>query len=200
MKALKLAVLFLVAFATPALAQTAPTITFTAQTITGDGSVVPVLTWSTNPAATSCTASGDWTGTKGAAGSETLPATQFSRTYNLACAWPADAQATLTWVAPTVNVNGTPYTDPKGFKVYFGPTSTTMTQTKTITSPSTVSTVITPLAIGSWSFAVTAINSRDVESAQSNVASKTIAAGAASGSVGITVNPKPANPTGLVVQ
>lgn len=201
MKALTLALLLAISgFAAPALAQTAPTITFTAQTTTGNGSVVPVLTWSTSPAATSCTASGDWSGTKAAAGTETLPATQFSRTYNLACTWPADTQATLTWVAPTQNTNGTAYSDPKGFNVYFGTSPTAMTQVKAVTSPTAVSTVVSPLAIGTWSFTVKAVNSRDVESDPSNVATKTIAAGAASASVGITVNPKPANPTGLAVQ
>ena len=43
------------------------------------------LTWSSTNA-TSCTASGDWSGAKGASGSETVtPATEGSETYTLSC-------------------------------------------------------------------------------------------------------------------
>src|SRR5438477_5923085 len=89
-------------------------ITFTAQTVSGDGSVVPALTWSTAPVATGCTASGaaNWTGAKGPSGAQTLAAITSSATYNLTCNWPADTTATVTWTNPVQNTDSTPYTDP----------------------------------------------------------------------------------------
>ena len=63
-------VLFLAAGA--AQAQTAGTVTLRANPTSATGSIVPVLTWSTNPVATSCTASGGWSGTKAASGTQTL--------------------------------------------------------------------------------------------------------------------------------
>jgi hypothetical protein len=49
-----------------AQAQTAGVVTLTANRTSNVGSFAPVLTWSTNPVAQSCTASGGWSGTKAA--------------------------------------------------------------------------------------------------------------------------------------
>jgi hypothetical protein len=95
--------IILAVFSVSANAQAAsPTLTFTAQTTTGNGSVVPALTWATSPAAQSCTASGDpaWTGTKAAAGTQTLAAITSSKTYQLVCTWPGDTTATISWTDP----------------------------------------------------------------------------------------------------
>ena len=67
--------------ATPAFAQNV--INFSTDIAQADGVATPTLTWSTSPAASSCVASGQWSGEKGAAGSETLPAITESATYNL---------------------------------------------------------------------------------------------------------------------
>lgn len=196
----RLALFLMALFAAGALhAQTAGTINFTAETTTGDGSVVPVLTWSTSPAATSCTASGDWSGPKGPAGTETLPAITGSRTYNISCSW-VDDKATITWTIPTENTNGTAYTDGKGFKIYYGTTLAALTQVATVDSPTATSHVIQPLAAGTWHFVMTAVNQRDMESERTNPVSKVVGAVSGERSVGITVNPVPNPPDNVVVE
>lgn len=195
--ALVLIALVAIGYANRADAQAAGTITFTTQTTTGDGSVVPLLTWSTAPAATSCTASGDWTGTKAAAGTETLAAITQSRTYNLTCTWPGDTQATLSWTPPTTNTDGSALTDLASYVIYYGTTASNLNQQVNVANPATTSRVVTGLTPATWFFAMTAINARAVESARTGTVSKTISAATASRSVGITVNPRPNAPTGV---
>jgi len=196
-----LSTVVLALFALPVLAQQAGTITFTAQTMTGDGSVTPILTWSTAPAATQCVASGDWSGNKGNAGTESLPPITSSKTYNLTCSWPGDNRATLSWTAPTTNTNGTSYTDPGGYRIYYGTSPTALNQIIAISNPATLTRIIEPLTPATWYFALTAFNVLNVESARSNTVNKVITGAASdSKSIGITVNPVPMPPTGLTVQ
>lgn len=175
----------------------AQTLTFTSNTVTGDISVTPTLTWSTTPAAASCTASGDWTGAKAVSGTQTLAAINSSKTYNLACTWPGDTTVTARWVAPTTNTNGSAYTDPKGYKLYWNTGAANEAtvragQSRVINDPATLTTTVTGLATGVWNFGVMAVNQRDIESPISNIASKTITAtSSVTRSVGITVNPQP---------
>jgi hypothetical protein len=176
------------------------TITFTAEVTSGVESVVPVLTWDTSPLADSCTASGDWSGDKGAAGTETLPAISGSATYNIECEW-ISASALLTWTAPTQNTDGTPYTDPKGFKIYYDQTQGGPYENVVdLVDPNATTHVVSPLIPGTWFFTSTAYNQLDVESDKSNEASKIVGTANETDSVGITVNPKPNAPTSLGVQ
>lgn len=184
----------------PANAQTTPTITFTAQTTTGAGKVTPILTWSTAPAGATCVASGDWTGTKAASGSQTLADITKSSTYNLACTWPAESTAVLTWTAPTLNTDGSAYTDPKGFGVFWGTSATALTSTQVLNDPSLRTYTVTGLTAGTWYFAMTAINQANVSSAMTNVASKVLTTSTTTKTVGIVVNPMPNPPSGLTVQ
>lgn len=181
-------------------AQTAPVLTFTPSTTTGAGSVVPVLTWSTTPVASSCTASGDWSGTKAASGTETLAAITQSRTYNLTCTWPAGTSATLRWTPPTTNTDSSSLTDLRGYTVHYGTSATAMAQSKNITNAGALSDTVTGLAVGTWYFCVRAVNAASVSSECSNTASKTLSASNMNRSVGIVVNPKPSNPTGLTAE
>ena len=176
----------------------AGTLSFTTATATGNGSVTPVLSWSTVPVATGCTASGAWSGAKAASGTETLPAITTSKTYNLLCSWADLSQAIVNWVPPTQNTDGTAYTDAKASRVYYGPTSSSMTTTVDVPVPATSKTV-TGLATGIWFFNVHAVNQLGVESGPSNTASKTIGSTTSTESVGITVNPVPMPPTAVTV-
>ena len=188
-----------------AAGQTTPTLTFTAQTTTGAGSVVPVLTWATTPAATTCTASGDWSGVKAAAGTQTLAAIATSQTYQMICTWPGDTTATLTWTPPTRNTNGTTLakcasqtaTGPclRSYIVHEGPTDTTIANPRTIDDRNAVSYAWTGLSAGPHYFGVKAVNGDGVASALSNVATKTITTTqSVTRSIAITVNPQPEAP------
>lgn len=208
-----LAAVALATFAPIAAGQTAPTLTFTAQTVTGAGSVEPQLTWSTTPAATSCTASGatDWTGTKPASGTATLAPITASRTYTMTCSWPGSTTATLTWVAPTQNTDGTAIakcaaqtdTGPclREFSVHRGASATALSDSRMVNDRNATTYAWTGLTAGTHFFAVRARTGQGVESALSNVVSKVISGTTSvNRTVGITVNPQPNPPTGLTVE
>lgn len=190
------------------------TITFTAQTTTGDGSVVPALTWSTAPAATGCTASGaaGWTGAKGPSGTQTLPAITQSATYNLTCTWPGDTTATVSWVNPTQNTDSSPYTDPLSvrLKYTFAPTmsagpvcgtgETCIQVGQTPTAPVSTFAITGLTTVGTFRVVAYAQNQRMVFSTGSNEATKVFGgAPQTSRSVGITVNPVPQPVSGVSV-
>jgi hypothetical protein len=180
-------------------------LTFTAETVTGVESVVPKLTWATAPAASSCTASGatNWTGTKPAAGSVTLPAITTGATYVLECTWAADSAAALTWVLPTTNTDGTPYTNPKDLLIRYRYGTTGAFTELVVTPPTTTTRTVTGFtSAGTVEFFVFARNSQDTLSVASNRATKTFTGTTApvTRSVAITVNPRPSAVTGLVVQ
>lgn len=192
----------------------AQTLTFTAQTTTGAGSVVPVLTWSTTPVATSCTASGDtaWTGSKAVSGTQTLAAITSSKTYTLSCTWPGDTQARLAWVAPTTNTDGSALakcasqtvTDQPCLKSYVvsrGASATALADSRNVDNRDALGFTWTGLAVGTHFFGVKAVTAQGVQSEVSNVVSKVISAPASvNRNVAITVNPQPNAPTGLTVE
>src|SRR6185436_12613893 len=124
-----------------AKAQTAGTITFTANRTSATGSLTPVLTWSTSPVASSCLASGAWSGTKFASGSETLAAITSSKSYTLTCTW-SSGTATVNWTAPTTNTDGSALTNLTGFKVVYGNSSTSLNQTQMVNNPAARSAVL----------------------------------------------------------
>lgn len=160
-------------------AQTAPTGSFTLATqINANGTLTPALTWSTTPAATSCTASGDsaWAGTKAASGTQTLAAFPAStpKAYALVCNWPGDTQALLTWTPPTENTDGSALTNLAGYRVNWGASSTALTQSAQIANPATTTYTISNLTAGTWFFGVKAYTSQGAESALSNIVSKVL--------------------------
>ena len=167
-------------------AQTAGTITFTANQTSAAGSLVPVLTWSTTPVASGCTASGSWSGTKFASGSETLATITTNKSYTITCTW-SNGSSTVSWTKPTRNTDNSTLTDLAGYKVLFGSSATSLTQSKSVNDPNATSTTIAALASGRWYFAVRALNRAGTESTNSTVASKTIASASAAKTVNITI-------------
>jgi hypothetical protein len=184
-------------FSTGAFAQT---VTLTASPATAIGSTPVTLTWSTTPVATSCTASGDWTGTKAASGTTTLAAVTTSKSYTLTCTFPTTGAAALAWTPPTTNTDNSPLTNLASYKVYVGSSATTLAEKQLIAAPASTASV-TGLATGTWFFAVTAVSATGKESAKSNVGQKTIAALTATASAAVTVTPDttPNPPTNLTV-
>lgn len=192
----KLTALFTVLFlfaACAVRAQTAGVVSLRANSTSAQGSMAPVLTWSTNPAASSCRASGGWAGNKPVSGTQTLPTINANTNYTLTCSWGAGS-AVVSWVAPTANTNGTPLTDLAGFRVYYGTSSTSLSQNRTISDVTARNTTITGLSPGTWYFAVRTLNARSIESADSNIASQTVAGASAARTVAITITPSPNPP------
>jgi len=80
-----------------------------------------------------------------------------------------DPKVTLSWTSPTLNTNGTSVTDLAGYRIYYGSTSTQLNQVVTVEGAEVTEYVFSELAAGTWYFAVTAVNSEDVESGLSAV-------------------------------
>ena len=86
----------------------------------------------------------------------------------------ATGWATLNWVPPTQNVDGTPITDLAGFRIRYGKSADALTSTLDVPGPAVTTASIERLASGTWYFAVKAYTAANVESDLSNVAYKTI--------------------------
>lgn len=82
-------------------------------------------------------------------------------------------RADLTWTPPTQNTDGSPYTNAAGFVVYWGTSSSALSNMATISNPAATSARVDSLAAATWFFAVTAVNTSGQQSAFSNIATKT---------------------------
>jgi hypothetical protein len=82
--------------------------------------------------------------------------------------------ASLSWVPPTQNTDGTALTDLSGYRVYFGSSPSSLTQVVPISGASNTSYVVRNLSAGTWYFALSAYSNAGTESARSAVLSKTI--------------------------
>jgi hypothetical protein len=159
----------------PTLAQGAGTVTFQVQgkpswatfdTNTG------VLTGTPAAANEGTSGSITITGTNGSSSSSIGP---FTIAVNAPAPTPATTgSATLSWTAPTENTDGTPISGLAGYHIYYGTSANALTTTITISDPTETSFVVSGLAPGTYYFTVVAYNSAGVDSAQSNMGSKTI--------------------------
>ena len=109
----------------------------------------------------SSTTSGSTT-TTGSAGS-TPPSTPVAGT-----------SVTLGWVAPTENSNGTPITDLAGYKIHYGTASENYTKVVAVSNPSLSRYVLDSLESGTYFLAITAYNSKGIESTLSGEISATL--------------------------
>jgi hypothetical protein len=82
--------------------------------------------------------------------------------------------ATLTWVAPPVNTDGSILNNLAGFHVYYGTAADAMSLEIDVPGATSTSYVVDGLAPGTYYFAVTAYSSSGTESDESNVVTKTI--------------------------
>lgn len=154
------------------------TLDFTLAASSSDGAnVVPKLTWATTPVAASCAATGNWSGSKAASGTQVLPAVPATSTqsYVLTCSWAASNTVIVNWQNPTKNTDGTTYSDHAGSKVVYGTSPTALNTIVDVPDPVATSRPISGLAPGTYYFAVRAVNRAGISSAQSNVVSRIIA-------------------------
>ena len=82
--------------------------------------------------------------------------------------------ATLSWLAPTNNTDGAALTDLSGYHIYYGMNPGDLTQTVQLAGVGLQTYVIDGLGTGTWYFAIKAVTSAGVESALSDIVSKTI--------------------------
>lgn len=87
---------------------------------------------------------------------------------------PTVGNASLSWIPPTENENGTALVDLAGYRIYYGTNSASLDRVITINGVGTTRYVVDNLTSGTYYFGIRALNSAGTESAMSGIASKTI--------------------------
>jgi hypothetical protein len=86
----------------------------------------------------------------------------------------ATGTATVSWLAPTVNEDGSALTNLAGYRIYYGTSQADLTQFVTIDSVGVLTHMVDNLSPATWYFAVKAFTTNGVESDFSNFATKVI--------------------------
>lgn len=88
---------------------------------------------------------------------------------------PTYGNASLSWIAPTTNSDGSDLTDLDGFIIYYGDSEDNLNQSIIINDSNTLTKLITNLTVDkTYYFAVVSVNSEGVESDRSEIVSKYI--------------------------
>ena len=82
--------------------------------------------------------------------------------------------ATLSWLPPTENMDGTSVSNLVGYRIYTGPSAASLAPVRTIGNPGITTAVVDGLAKGTHYFAVSAFTSSGSESDPSSIGSKTV--------------------------
>lgn len=82
--------------------------------------------------------------------------------------------ATLSWMPPSQNTDGSTLADLAGYSVYYGTSATNLTTKIVVANAGATSFTVSNLASGTYYFGVTAYNTSGIESALSGIGSKTI--------------------------
>ena len=110
-------------------------------------------------------------------GSHTVAMQKFTITVvrkTSECTCPPSGTALLTWKPPTQNTDNSPLTDLAAYRIVYGTSRTAMNQRIEVRNPALTAYLVNGLSAGTWYFAVKAVNAGGIESALSNVASKTV--------------------------
>ena len=83
-------------------------------------------------------------------------------------------KVTLSWSAPTQNIDGTPLMDLAGYKLYYGTSEGNYPEQITVDNPGIVTYVVDNLAPNTYYFVATSYNTSNVESPFSGVAVKVV--------------------------
>lgn len=189
-------VLFLMAFGVHA----APTVTLTASPTSGISPLPVTLTW-TSTGATTCIASGDWSGTKVLNGTQTFATVTTAKTYTLTCT-EGSGTAKATWTAPTQNTDGSALTNLAGFKLFYATSLAALPNASPVLINNKLTTTydVTGLGAGTWYFGLKAFSSTGVDSVMSNTASKVVTLATATASASVSVDTQPGPPTIVTVE
>lgn len=100
--------------------------------------------------------------------SSSLPA--FTLTVNQV----SNGTATLDWIPPTQNTDGTTITNLAGYRVYYGTSASSLTKLVDLANPGLTAYMVSNLSSGTWYFAISAYTAGGVESGLSAVVSTTL--------------------------
>jgi hypothetical protein len=166
-----------------------PTVKVTATPSTITAGSRTLISWSTTNA-TSCTGSGDWTGSQALSGAKNTGALTTDEVFALTCTGPGGTAsqsatvtvasapptgtATLSWSPPTVNTNGTPVVPLAGYHVYYQNGASGTRQSVPVSGGNTTSFEISGLTAGTWYFEVAADAMDGTEGPPSSIGQLTI--------------------------
>jgi hypothetical protein len=85
----------------------------------------------------------------------------------------SNGTATLNWMPPTQNTDGTVLMDLAGYRVHYGTTAGNLTQSVTVSNAGLASYTISNLSSGTWYFSISAYTKTGVESDLSDTVSTT---------------------------
>ncbi|MBS0422721.1 MAG: fibronectin type III domain-containing protein [Proteobacteria bacterium] len=119
---------------------------------------------STTPPKTATTTPPSGSGTAVSGGTKTTPVKPV----------PTSGVATLDWMPPTSNSDGSALTNLAGYTVYYGTSPNDLSQSVKVSNPGLATYSVTGLASGTWYFAVTSYSADGVESGRTNTVSTTI--------------------------
>jgi len=128
------------------------------ETVASNNGSSPVSTGGSGTSSSSSGGSGTSSSSSGGSGTSSSSSTSSTS---------GDNSVTVSWSAPTENTNGTALTNLAGFNIYYGTSSSAMTNKININTVGTMDYVVSNLASGNWYFAVTAVNASGVESVAS---------------------------------
>jgi hypothetical protein len=94
--------------------------------------------------------------------------------FTLYAVQPGGGYAIVAWTPPTERTDGSALTDLAGYKVYYGKKSSSLTHVFNVKSAGLTSHLVENLDAGTWYFAVSAYDTKGLESARSATQSKTI--------------------------
>ena len=98
----------------------------------------------------------------------------MNASVNVTIVLSSNGTALLSWTPPTENTDNSPLTDLAGYKIYYGTSPGTYSNTEIINNPGLTSFLIENLASADWYFVMTSFNSSGIESSYSTEISKTI--------------------------
>jgi hypothetical protein len=86
----------------------------------------------------------------------------------------SNGTATVDWLPPTENSDGTVLTNLAGYHLYYGTSAGNLTQKVLVTNPGLSAYTVSNLSPGTWYFAVSSYSSTGVEGARSGMVSATL--------------------------
>jgi hypothetical protein len=186
-----------------------PAATFTATPSSGDSPLNVTLAWNIPGmgGAAPCQASGDWTGPRAAVGTEALSSLMKDSSFTLTCVASKDLAVLVTWKPPTQNTDGTPLTGIASYNVHYGQSPNVLADTA-LAAANATSLIVKSYYFkpGKWYFAMSTKANDGTLSDQSNViaidlvAPPPTTAQPFTGTVKVTVKPKPLPPADVAVK
>jgi hypothetical protein len=85
-----------------------------------------------------------------------------------------DGRVTLSWAPPIENTDGSALVDLASYRILYGRSKTNLSRAINIDNPSVNNYVVERLAVGTWYFAVVAVNTDGGSSAPSNVTKRKV--------------------------